>query len=267
MSVVVDGSPAGVTLVLVHGVGLDHTMWAPVASLLADHYRVVRYDLLGHGDAAPLGADAELGTFSTQLLGIVDGLHVARFVLVGFSLGALIAQRFTLDHPERVVALVMANSVFDRSAADRGEVLERVDAVRHGQYGASIEPAIERWFTPAFAAAEPAVIEAVRQRLLANDMSSYAVAYRIFATADSGLAAQSARITAPTLVLTGSGDVRSTPLMSLALAEAIPGARAVIVPGARHLLPLEDPTSLAALIDAFVAELIPSMHHGHRENA
>lgn len=266
MSVVVDGSPGAVTLVLVHGVGLDHEMWAPVAGRLANRHRVVRYDMLGHGDATPLDDDADLGTFAAQLLHVVDELQIASFVLVGFSLGALIAQRFALDHPERVDALVLANSVFDRSVADRAAVQDRVDTVRNGRFTASIEPALERWFTPDFASSHPVVVDSVRHRLLHNDMASYAIAYSIFATADAGLTSQVGRISSPTLVMTGADDLGSTPAMAIALAAAIPDGRAVVIPGVRHLAPLEDPDTIAAQIAAFVADVARSTQSANQEN-
>jgi pimeloyl-ACP methyl ester carboxylesterase len=267
MSVVVEGPSDAATVVLVHGVGLDHEMWAPVAVELAEHHRVVRYDLRGHGDAPSLDEDADLGTFAAQLEAVVDELGLGSFVLVGFSLGALIAQRFALDHPERVEALVLAHSVFDRSPADRAAVLGRVEAVRDGRYASTIERALQRWFTPDFAAAHPMVVDSVRQRLLHNDVSSYVIAYSIFATADAGLAAEVGEISSPTLVLTGAEDSGSTPAMTFALANAIPNARAAIVPGVRHLAPLQDPHAIAAMIEAFVAAVMPATRPTHRENA
>lgn len=267
MSVVVDGSREGVTIVLVHGVGLDHQMWAPMSGLLAGHHRVVSYDLLGHGNAAPLDVGSDLGTFASQLEVVLDDLDIASCVLVGFSLGALIAQRFVLDHPERVDALVLVNSVFDRSPADRAAVLNRVEAVRNGGYQATIETALERWFSPHFTSSKPAVVASVRQRLLDNDVTSYAIAYSIFAIADSGLAAEAGSITTPTLVLTGADDLRSTPAMTCALAAALPHARAVVVPGLCHLGPLEDPPALAAVIEEFVADVLPPRSRTHPDDA
>lgn len=267
MSVVVEGPADAATIVLVHGVGLDHEMWAPVAGELAAHHRVVRYDLLGHGDAAALDEGADLGTFAAQLETLVDEFGIARCVLVGFSLGALIAQRFALDHPERVDALVLAHSVFDRSVADRSAVLDRVQAVRDGRYVTTIEPAVERWFSPDFTASHPLVVDGVRTRLMRNDVASYVLAYSIFATADAGLAAEVARISSPTLVLTGADDSGSTAAMTFALAKAIPNARGAIVPGTRHLAPLQEPHGLAGMIEAFVAEVLPSTRRPDRENA
>ncbi|MGW5697528.1 alpha/beta fold hydrolase, partial [Streptomyces asiaticus] len=88
----------------------------------------------------------------------------------------------------------------------------------------------------------------VLDTLLANDRASYLACYRVFATADTGLWRWLPRIAAPTVAVTGERDPGSTPAMSHRLADRIPGARAVIVPGARHLLPLECPRELTDVI-------------------
>jgi (E)-2-((N-methylformamido)methylene)succinate hydrolase len=240
------------TIVLIHGVGLDHTMWNRVRPRLG-HRRVVTYDLLGHGSSAPLPSGSDLSTLVDQLRSVCDA-EPSPVDLVGFSLGALIAQGFTLKYPERVRRLILVSGVFDRSTDERLTILERVADVREGGYLNSVATAIDRWFAPEFAASHPGVLAAVTKRMASNDVASYASAYEIFATADEALAAQVYRITCPTLVVTGEHDPRSTPAMSHALADTVANGRSVVLPGARHLTPLEVPDALAHLITTFVEE-------------
>jgi (E)-2-((N-methylformamido)methylene)succinate hydrolase len=239
-------------IVLIHGVGLDHTMWNRVLTELGDR-RVVTYDLLGHGSSAPLPSGSDLSMLVDQLRSVGDA-EPSPVDLVGFSLGALIAQRFALSSPERVRRLVLVSGVFNRSTDERVAILERVADVREGGYLNNVAIAIDRWFTPEFAAAHPDVLAAVTERMMSNDVVSYANAYEIFATADEELAGQVHRITCPTLVVTGELDPRSTPAMTHALATTVANGRAVVLPGARHLTPLEVPDPLARLITTFVEE-------------
>ncbi len=240
------------SVVLIHGVGLDHTMWNHVVPGLPDRH-VVTYDLLGHGLAAPLPPGSDLSTLVDQLRSVCDA-EPAPVDLVGFSLGALIAQGFALKYPERVRRLMLVSGVFDRSTGERLAILQRVADVREGGYLNNVAIAIDRWFAPEFAAAHPDVLAAVTERMMNNDVASYANAYEIFATADEELAAQVHRITCRTLVVTGEFDPRSTPAMSHALAATVANGRAVVLPGARHLTPLEVPDALARLITTFVEE-------------
>lgn len=233
---------------LVHGVGLDRTMWAPLRSLLASRHPVSDvgdYDLIGHGTAEHPPGPYALDTFVAQLAGLAP----PRATIVGFSLGALIAQGYAVAHPDRVVSLILLNSVFDRTAEERAAVVERVAAVRAGGYPASIDAAIERWFTSRFASEHPEVIAAVRGRLEANDVRAYADAYEVFATADAELATTCRSITCRTLVVTGAEDLRSTPAMAHALAATLPNAEVVVVPGVRHMLPVERADVVAELIE------------------
>jgi (E)-2-((N-methylformamido)methylene)succinate hydrolase len=127
------------------------------------------------------------------------------FDVVGFSMGALVAQRVAVDLPHLVRRLVLVSGVFDRSAAESASVVARVAEVRSGRYHESIEPALERWFTPAFAAAHPDIVDGVRRRMSANTVDSYSDAYEVFATGDAELVGSVSSIAVPTLVITGSG--------------------------------------------------------------
>lgn len=254
MNVVVEGEAGAPVVVLVHGVGLDHRMWNGIAGRLCGHRQVVRYDLAGHGTAEAIDDRWSLGLFVDQLDDVATQAGLDRFDLVGFSLGALIAQGYALAHPARLRTLVLMNSVFDRRSEDRQAIITRVDEVRTGRYADSIEPALERWFTPEFSVESPHVVADIRSRLQRNDVESYASAYDVFARADEALAGRAGDIAVPTLVVTGQDDARSTPEMSRRLTHAMPNARCEIVPGLRHLAPVEAPAIIAALIDDFLKE-------------
>ena len=233
-------------VVLVHGVGLDGHLWDHVAALLSPTRSVICYDLLGHGDSPPLARGSTVDTFVEQLAAIAP----QKVDLVGFSLGALIAQAFALAHPKRVGRLVLVSTVFDRTPAERTAIMARVDEVRAGGYAATVESAIDRWFAPGFQPAED--VENVRTRMNTNDVESYANAYEIFAAADQTLAARTGDLAIPVLAITGADDPRSTPAMSRSLAAAVPHGRAVVLPGVRHLVPIEAPAALAGHILEFL---------------
>lgn len=240
-------------VVFVHGVGLDHTMWDAVLSRLYGD-RLLRYDMIGHGAAPAPPGPYRLADFVEQLAGLADDEGLDSFDLVGFSMGALVAQGFAAAHPGRVRRMVLLNSVYDRTLAEREAVIERVAEVRAGGYSASVDVALARWFSADFAAARPEVVAAIGQRLSHNDARAYADAYEVFATADAEVVYVAANIAAPTLVITGSDDERSTPEMARLLADVMPTARVHIIEGVRHLTPLECPTIVADLIDGFLSD-------------
>jgi pimeloyl-ACP methyl ester carboxylesterase len=234
---------AGPALVLVHGVGLDRAIWRRCLPALARRRRVTACDLRGHGGSPPAAPGVTLGELADDLLELGDD----RCDLVGFSLGALVAARFALDHPERVRSLTLVSSVADRSPEQRAAVRERLARARDA-YPESVELAVERWFSPAWRAREPELADEVRATLLANDLRSYLACYAVFAEADAELWPRLPELAAPTLAITGARDTGSTPAMTRALADRIPAARAVVVDDAGHLLALERPDELAERI-------------------
>lgn len=237
-------------LTLLHGVGLDRAMWGP----FTDEFRrldarpVLALDLPGHGAQPPLAAETSLAGLSEQ---VAPRLH-GRSHLVGFSLGALVAQHIARYRPELVASLTCVSSVCLRTPEQAAAVAGRRDRAQ-ADFAASVEASISRWF-PAEAEADPQAVSATRATLLANDVTSYLHAYRVFATADAEIWPELGRIVAPALVVTGAEDPGSTPEMALRLAQAIPRARAAIVPGARHMVPLQKPAELARLIHDFTTE-------------
>lgn len=226
---------AGPTIVLVHGLGMTRAMWAPLLPAFAARFRVVSYDLAGLGNSPPPVDPVVLGSFSGQLARLMDELAIAAAPVIGFSLGGMIVRRFALDHPARVAAMVVLNSPHDRTSQERDAVRLRVEQVRRDGPGATIDGAIERWFTPAYQAAHPEAIADIRATILRNKRAVYAKLYAVLAEGEPELAAAVAAISAPTLVMTCDDDRGNTPDMSRRMAALIPGAELAIVPGLRHM--------------------------------
>ncbi|MBO1015859.1 alpha/beta fold hydrolase [Achromobacter sp. SD115] len=245
----------GEPLVLLHGVGLDHTLWDDLAPLLEPDFEVLRYDMLGHGHAPAIDASVTVQDFIAQLDAELDRAGWQSANLLGYSMGGLIAGAYAAARPQRVTRLALLSTVFRRSADETRAVLARLDAAATQDPAAAAQVSLQRWFTPAFQAARPERVTCIGQRLLDNDRASFLAAYRVFAQGDPILAQAAPGIACPALVLTGELDVGSTPRMTLELAEALPHARAQVVPGQRHMLPVEEPAIVAtALRGFFLAE-------------
>jgi pimeloyl-ACP methyl ester carboxylesterase len=242
--------PQPLPIVLLHGVGLDRTMWEPlIAQLqrLTDH-PVVALDLPGHGREPALTGPVSLGDLADDVAGRVPGPSH----LVGFSLGALIAQHLALHRPELVASLTSVSSVCQRTADESISVHRRLEGAR-ADFRGSVEASIQRWY-PQGQGVDQERVDQTRATLLANPVESYLHAYEVFATGDAEIGRGLGRIEAPSLAVTGELDPGSTPEMTHRLGEAIPRTRTVIVPGARHMLPVEQPAELAHVIHHFIKE-------------
>jgi (E)-2-((N-methylformamido)methylene)succinate hydrolase len=234
-------------IVLLHGVGLEHTMWEPAAALLRPHFEVVTPDLLGHGTNVVAGERVDLAALAADVIPhLRAGTH-----LIGFSLGALVAQHVARYHSELIASLVSVSSVCLRTEAERAAVLNRL-ATAASDFPASVAASLHRWYDGTDVPA--ATVTQTERTLLGNDPASYLACYRVFATADAEIGPELARITVPSLAITGELDPGSTPDMTHRLADAIPGCRAVIVAGARHMLPVQEPRQFVDALESFVVE-------------
>lgn len=240
-----DGPP----LVLVHGVGSDLTGWDAIADRLRERFKVIRADLRGHGRSSHI-EKCHISDFVGDLDAILDAAQVETVDLAGFSLGGLIAQWFVMAHPGKVRRVAFISAVAERTHAERTRVLERADKVRDEGIASVVTAAQDRWFTPAFMAANPEKVALRLRQLKANDHRSYAAAYRVFAEADEGV--DFTKIRCPTLVATGENDIGSNTRMARRMHEAIAGSSLVIFPELRHSVLMEAPELISdTLLDFF----------------
>ena len=236
-------------IALIHGVGLDGSMWAPLREFLEPEYDIQIVELLGHG---PRGRIAPEGVTLEDLAADVAERLEPGTQVVGFSLGALVAQHLARFRPDLVASLVSVASVCDRTAQEHAAVMVRL-ASAASDFPATVEASIQRWY-PEGSAVPAELVEATREVLLRNDPLSFLACYRVFATADAEIAPELPRITVPSLAVTGELDPGSTPEMSARLAAAIPGCTYSVIGGARHMVPVERPQELANTLTAFFKE-------------
>lgn len=225
----------GPPVVMIHGVGLDLEMWAAQADALAKRYRVIRYDMLGHGKTPGNAGRLTLQDFADQLERLRQALGLDRFALVGLSMGVLVSLKYAMAHGGRLSGLVLMNGVYDRTDEQLAGIRARLAEAEVKGPAVLIDAALDRWLSPEFRAGHPEAEAAIRARLLANDPDDFLTAYRIFVGADPEIVGRLGAIDCPTLVTTGELDRGSTPAMARAMADALPNASCVILPGLRHL--------------------------------
>lgn len=246
------GNEAAPVVVLIHGLGLTRATWRDHVPALSRHFRVLAYDLLGHGESAVPQETPSLTSLAAQLRDLLDHLAIERAALVGFSLGGMINRRFTMDHPARVTALVIQNAPHARGAALQAKVEAQARDAKDGGPEATIEAALQRWFTPAFQQSTPETVDWVRRTVLANNPANYAAHRLVLAAGVTELIRPDPPISHPTLVMTCQNDSGSTPAMSHAIAGEISGSEGIIIPELRHLGLLEAPLAFTVPVIEFL---------------
>lgn len=242
----------GPNVVLLHPVGLDLTFLTPVAELLGKDFTVLSVDQRGHGQSPAMPAAHSLDDYADDLHALLNNIGFAPAAIAGFSFGGMVAQALALNYPADVTALVICASRATLPAPGRAISQARGDDARAGGIAAVLEATLDRWFTPQFRAAgkdAPA-----RARLLSDDVDGWAQAWHAMANVETLPRLPTLRV--PTLCLTGERDKSAPPDVVKEMANAIPGARYAELPGAPHMLFIEQPQETARVIGGFLREAL-----------
>jgi 3-oxoadipate enol-lactonase/4-carboxymuconolactone decarboxylase len=244
-----EGNGGRPVLVLSHSLGADHAMWDRQMADLLGQFQVLRYDTRGHGASEVPKEDATIEELGRDVLDLADALSVAKFYFCGLSLGGMIGQWLGAHAPDRVTALVLANT--SPLMAPKSNWDERRRAVLGGGMAAIVEQAMQRFFSAEFLAQNDPMADSIRRTLLGTDPAGYA--HCCAAIRDMDQTKILPTIAAPTLVIGGSVDV-ATPWAGHGelLARLIPGARAIHLPTG-HLSNVERPRSFTAAVLDFLA--------------
>lgn len=248
----ITGPEYGEAIVFVHGLGLNRQIWQDYIPEFAVQYRVLSYDLFGHGESDAPPRQPDLSVYAEQLIELMDELGIERIAIIGFSLGGMINRRVAMDHGDRVSAILILNSPHERSPEAQKLVEERASDVAAGGAAATLDATIERWFTQSFREQKPDYIQQVRDWVLANNPGHYADCRWVLATGVIELINPQPPIRHPTLVMTCENDSGSTPAMSHGIASEIEGAKTIIVPHLQHMGLVEQPQLFIEAVRRFL---------------
>lgn len=224
--------------------GTNLRMWDNQLAL-ADRIRLVRFDYRGHGDSPTPPGPYEIANLGQDVLDLIDALEVQRASYCGLSIGGMVGMWLGANAPERLDRLILLCTAAHMPPASAWQ--ERAAAVLKAR---STEPicdaVVDRWLTPAFAAAHPEVRADLRAMLVASPSAGYAWCCGAIERMD--LREDLPRIQAPTLVISGSEDLATPVDRQREIAQKIPGARHEIVGPAAHVAAVEQPDEVNRLI-------------------
>jgi pimeloyl-ACP methyl ester carboxylesterase len=247
---------SGQPILFIHGFPLDHAMWDRQTERLSSRYRVLAVDLRGFGESGVTAGTVSMEQYADDLARLLDGLGVREpVVLCGLSMGGCIAWQFVRKYPDRVKALIACDTrvVADTAEAADGRFKTAEKALSSGAVVVA-DAMIPRLFSDQSRERQPAVVEATRQVILRTEPEGLAAGLRGLATRPD-VSDQARRCALPTLAIVGEHDVISTADEMRGWASKMPNAEVVIVPGAGHMAPLENPQVVNDAIEKFLASL------------
>jgi pimeloyl-ACP methyl ester carboxylesterase len=247
------GPESGPAVLLVHGHPFDRSMWRPQAERLArDGYRVVTPDLRGYGESKSQDPETGLDVFANDLVALADHLELERFVLGGLSMGGQIVMQLIADHPERVTALLLADTFpgLDTPAAKQARIDTAARILEEGMRDYADE-LLPKMISRTTRATRPDV-EAHVRRMMRNAPGEGAAAALRGRAERPDYTPTLKNIEVPTLVVVGSED-EFTPVADAELIHReIAGSALVVIEGAGHLPNLERETEFDEALSTFL---------------
>lgn len=265
-----DGTRLGYTLLgdgkgskrvaLVHSVAMDRRFWLPVAErLMASGASVVVYDCRGHGASDKPGGPYTVELFADDLADLLDAVGWPSALVAGASMGGCVALAFAAIHPTRTAALGLIDTTAWYGPDARKAWGERAAKAVGSGLASLIDFQTTRWFGDRFREQNPDVVRSCVDTFLRNDLPAYAETCRMLGNFD--LRDRLTELAMPTRIVVGEEDYATPVKMAEDLAANIRGSTMVVLPGARHLTPLEQPDRIAAdlsgLLDRVAASGAP----------
>jgi 3-oxoadipate enol-lactonase len=243
----------GPPIIFVHGLGATSNVWHAQRMTLSKYYRVIVYDRSGSGRSQRTRDAYSIDAWADELAGLLDHLAVAAAVVVGHSLGSMVAQRFAGKYARRTRALILAGGEAELSSDARQTLTERARVIEAQGLLAAVGPWLTSVLSAATREANPALAGLVREMFLSNDARTYA--QHCLALRDGDVRGDHAGIACPTLLTVGDQDAVTPLSWQRQIAAAIPDSRIRIIPDTGHMTMLESPAVFNTVVLEFLATL------------
>ncbi len=218
-------------LVLGNSLGTTRAVWEPQLALFRRHFRLLRYELPGHGGSPAPAGPYTIGELGAGVLGLLDDHGIGRARYCGISLGGMIGIWLAANAPERIAALGLCCTSAWLPPASFWD--GRAQQARSGGTASIARQVVSRWFTPQFQARRPDVPASFEAQLGETEAEGYAGCCEAIAAMDQRPLLSS--ITAPALIIAAAEDPATPPWHGAVIASGIAGSRLTVVRGAAHL--------------------------------
>ena len=247
------GREGAEVVVLSHALASSRVLWQPQIEVLNRRFRVLAYDTRGHGGTEATAPPYTLSQLGEDAVALLDVLRIDAVHWVGISMGGMIGQGIVLNRPDRLKSLSLCDTVavIPKEAAPLWQ--ERIDLVRKEGMGPTVQPTLERWFTPGYLQQNPPIVDVIRQQILATPVDGCIGCSEAIRRLD--YLDRLHEIKLPTLIMVGEDDPGTPVEASRAMHERILQSRLVIIPSAAHLSNIEQADVFNRSLMAFLSSV------------
>ena len=245
------GSAGLPTIAFSNSLGTDFRIWEAVVRILKPEFRLIRYDKRGHGLSEAPPAPYAMDDHVADLAGLLDTLGVEDAIIVGLSVGGMIAQALAAERPDLARALVLCDTAHKIGTADLWN--DRIAAVASDGIDAIADGILEKWFSARYRAEQPVELAGYRNMLTRTPPEGYGGTCA--AIRDTDLTEVARHLGLPCLCIVGDEDGSTPPDVVRSLAALLPDSRLEIVAGSGHVPCIDQPRVVAGLIRRFAKEI------------
>lgn len=247
-----EGSDKAPVIIFIHGFPLDKSMWEGQEKALKDNYRVIAYDIRGHGNTEVGTVDFSIDLFVKDLLSFMDALKIEKSIICGLSMGGYIALNAIEKHPERFTALILSDTNCTADTLEGKEKrIKTIENIKENGVENLANDLLPNLFAPESFKTNSKEIVAVKEMIVNTSKESlykslYALANR------KETCSKLAEIKVPVLILVGKEDKITPPEAASAMHEEIANSTLQIITNAGHLSNLENPEEFNSQLKKFV---------------
>ena len=246
----VDGPATAPAVLLSHSLATTMSMWKDQVPVLARDFRVIRYDMRGHGRSGVSPAPYDFTLLAADVVGLLDHLGIDRVAFVGLSIGGIIGQHLAIHHGDRLLCAVLCSTTSQISDQVRGVWDQRIAAVEAGGMESQTASTLERWFTAPYRAAQAETMTWVGDMVRTTPAAGFIGCGRAIQGLD--VAKDLGRIKVPTLVVPADHDAGMPPALSEAIHRGIAGSEFAVIAHASHLSNIEQTAAFNAVVVSFL---------------
>ena len=237
-------------IVFIHGVGLNHEIWNPQIEFFKKQ-TTITYDLFCHGKSTCAFDQISFEDFSSQINGLLQFLKIQKAILVGFSLGGLIAAHFASTYKEKIEKLILFGTIYGRTDEEQTAAIKRYEDVSKNFF--DIQSQLTRWFNQDYLDKNPKIAEMISRILNANNHEDFLKSYKLLSYFKDSMITLG-EISSPTLIITGENEAGSTPKMSKNMGTVIKGSKVEIIKEGKHLCGIECAADVNKAFEGFINE-------------
>lgn len=236
------------TFIFINSLGTDFRIWDGVVDILKHHGNILRFDKAGHGLSTLNNPNCEIVNYANDVIGLMDFLNIQKAVIVGLSIGGIIAQYLAIHHAERIERLILSNTA-PKVGSEEGWNT-RIETVKKDEIASIADNIMKVWFSENFRNNRKNELLGYKMMVSNINLEGYIQACEALKIND--LTNEIGEIIVPTLCFAGTEDGSTPPAQVKAMADLIPNSIYVLIEGVGHIPCVEVPELTAKHILVFV---------------